>query len=67
MLQGDAFDETDLKKIKKEMDAIISKKLPIRHELVSREEARERITKLGEPYKLEVLVCRRMLTYADVC
>ena len=49
------------------MDAIISKKLPIRHELVSREEARARITKLGEPYKLEVLVCSRMLTYAYVC
>lgn len=47
--------ESDLKRIKKEMDRIIRKDLPLRREEVSREEARERILKLDEPYKLELL------------
>ena len=66
--------EQDLKKIKKEMDKIINKNLPLRREEITREEARfavcpnipypcydsisnwrERILKLNEPYKLEIL------------
>lgn len=51
----DTFSDADLKKIKKEMQKIIKKKLPITREEVSREEARARIDALGEPYKLEIL------------
>eukprot|EP00793_Prasinoderma_coloniale_P001254 PRCOL_00005026-RA len=47
--------ELNLKKIKKRMDRIIAQKLPLVREEVSREEARARITALGEPYKLEIL------------
>jgi len=54
-LQGEAFDDSDLKKIKKEMDSIVKKKYPIRHEVVSRDEARTRIQAQNEPYKLELL------------
>jgi len=49
------FVEEDMKKIKKEMDAIIKAKLPITREEVTREEAEKRIKELGEPYKLEIL------------
>ncbi|KAJ1625469.1 hypothetical protein T492DRAFT_1039453 [Pavlovales sp. CCMP2436] len=49
------FSTADLKKIEKEMAKIIRKKLPLRREEVTREEARARIEKLGEPYKLELL------------
>ena len=49
------FTDKDLKKIKKEMIKIINKGLPVVREEVSREEAKERIEKLGEPYKLEIL------------
>eukprot|EP00184_Porphyridium_aerugineum_P008179 CAMPEP_0184692708 /NCGR_PEP_ID=MMETSP0313-20130426/1067_1 /TAXON_ID=2792 /ORGANISM="Porphyridium aerugineum, Strain SAG 1380-2" /LENGTH=701 /DNA_ID=CAMNT_0027150557 /DNA_START=212 /DNA_END=2317 /DNA_ORIENTATION=- len=49
------FVESDLKKIKKEMENIIRKKLPLRREEVSREEARKRIEAINEPYKLEIL------------
>jgi threonyl-tRNA synthetase len=49
------FSESDLKKIKKEMIKIINRKLPVIREEVSREEAKQRIQKLGEPYKLEIL------------
>jgi len=49
------FTAADLKKIKKEMDKIIRKKLPLVREEVSREEAKRRIEELGEPYKLEIL------------
>ena len=51
----DPFTEQDLKAIKKEMVKIIKKKLPLEREEVSREEAKARIEKLGEPYKLEIL------------
>jgi threonyl-tRNA synthetase len=44
-----------LKRIKKQMDKIIRKKLPLVREEVSREEARRRIEALDEPYKLEIL------------
>ena len=54
-MKGEAITDADLKKIKKEMDTIIKKKYPIRHEVVSREEARTRIEALDEPYKLELL------------
>lgn len=49
------FTEQDLKAIKKEMDKIIKRKLPVVREEVSREEAENRIKQLGEPYKLEIL------------
>ncbi len=49
------FAEKDLKSIYKEMVKIINKKLPVTREEVSREEATERIKKINEPYKLEIL------------
>jgi threonyl-tRNA synthetase len=51
----ESFSEQDLKKIKKEMIKIINRKLPVIREEVSREEAKQRIEALGEPYKLEIL------------
>jgi threonyl-tRNA synthetase len=51
----DTFTDKDLNKIRKEMIKIINRKLPIVREEVSREEARQRIEALGEPYKLEIL------------
>ncbi|KAJ1699871.1 hypothetical protein LUZ63_008383 [Rhynchospora breviuscula] len=47
--------DKDLKKIKKEMDRIINRNLPLTREEVSREEAQKRIEALNEPYKLEIL------------
>jgi threonyl-tRNA synthetase len=47
--------EQDLKDVKKAMDKIIGKDYPISREDVSREEARRRIEKIGEPFKLEIL------------
>ena len=49
------FTEKDLKAIKKEMIKIISRKLPVIREEVSREEAKRRIEAIAEPYKLEIL------------
>ncbi|WP_017304444.1 threonine--tRNA ligase [Spirulina subsalsa] len=49
------FTEKDLKAIKKEMDKIIRKKLPVIREEVTREEAERRIQEIQEPYKLEIL------------
>lgn len=49
------FAEKDLKAIKKEMVKIINQKLPVIREEVSRQEAKQRIEALGEPYKLEIL------------
>ncbi len=49
------FTDKDLKRIKKEMIKIIKKGLPVTREEVSREEAKTRIEKLEEPYKLEIL------------
>jgi threonyl-tRNA synthetase len=51
----ESFTEKDLKAIKKEMVKIIKRKLPVVREEVSREEAKQRIEALGEPYKLEIL------------
>jgi threonyl-tRNA synthetase len=51
----EAFTEKDLKAIKKEMIKIINRKLPVRREEVSREEAKRRIEAIQEPYKLEIL------------
>ena len=51
----ESFTDKDLKKIKKEMIKIVKKGLPVIREEVSREEAKARIEKLGEPYKLEIL------------
>ncbi|EJK61406.1 hypothetical protein THAOC_18112, partial [Thalassiosira oceanica] len=47
--------DQDLKKVKKAMDKIISKNYPIERIELTRDEARERIEKLGEPFKLEIL------------
>ncbi|KAI3789435.1 hypothetical protein L2E82_02230 [Cichorium intybus] len=47
--------DKDLKKIKKEMDRIIGRNLPLLREEVTREEAHKRITSINEPYKLEIL------------
>ena len=51
----EAFTEKDLKAIKKEMVKIIKQKLPVIREQVSREDAKERIEGINEPYKLEIL------------
>ena len=52
---GQQLSTEDLKKIKKEMDKIIRRKLPIVREEVTREEAEKRIKAQNEPYKLEIL------------
>jgi threonyl-tRNA synthetase len=49
------FADKDLKAIKKEMVKIIKRKLPVLREEVSREEAKQRIQAINEPYKLEIL------------
>jgi threonyl-tRNA synthetase len=51
----DPFSDKDLKTIKKEMVKIINRKLPVIREEVSREEAKQRIEAIHEPYKLEIL------------
>ncbi len=45
----------DLKRIKKEMDRIIRRNLPITKQYMTREAAKLRIQEAGEPYKLEIL------------
>ncbi|KAL3754404.1 hypothetical protein ACJRO7_001610 [Eucalyptus globulus] len=47
--------DKDLKRIKKEMDRIIGKNLPLVREEVSKDEAQRRITAMNEPYKMEIL------------
>ncbi|CAN6545901.1 unnamed protein product [Malus baccata var. baccata] len=47
--------DKELKRIKKVMDHIIGRNLPLIREEVSRDEAHKRITALNEPYKLEIL------------
>jgi threonyl-tRNA synthetase len=51
----ESFTPENLKAIKKEMDKIIKKKLPVMREEVTREEAERRIQAINEPYKLEIL------------
>ncbi|XP_021862107.1 threonine--tRNA ligase, chloroplastic/mitochondrial 2 [Spinacia oleracea] len=51
----DPITDKDLKRIKKEMDRIIGRNLPLVREEVSRDEARKRIMAQNEPYKLEIL------------
>lgn len=53
--EGRKLTDADLKAVKKEMDKIISKDLPITREEVSREEAEKRIKEINEPFKLEIL------------
>jgi len=55
MTNNTALQSEDFKKIKKQMDKIISKNLPITREEVSREEAERRIKLINEPFKLEIL------------
>ncbi|MEO1560075.1 MAG: threonine--tRNA ligase, partial [Cyanobacteria bacterium J06632_19] len=52
---SEPFTEKDLKAIYKQMVKIINRKLPVRKEEVSREEAERRIKEINEPYKLEIL------------
>lgn len=52
---SEPFTEKDLKAIQKEMAKIIKQKLPVVREEVSREDAKQRIEAIGEPYKLEIL------------
>ncbi|OMO94365.1 hypothetical protein CCACVL1_06040 [Corchorus capsularis] len=47
--------DKDLKRIKKEMDRIIKRNLPLVREEVSRDEAQRRIMAINEPYKMEIL------------
>ncbi|CAA2999256.1 Threonine--tRNA ligase [Olea europaea subsp. europaea] len=47
--------DKDLKRIKKEMDRIIGRNLPLVREEVSRDEAQRRIMAVNEPYKMEIL------------
>lgn len=47
--------DSDLKRIKKEMERIISRNLPLVREEVSRDEAQRRIMSINEPYKIEIL------------
>ncbi|KAJ4832615.1 hypothetical protein Tsubulata_048845 [Turnera subulata] len=47
--------DRDLKRIKKEMDRIIARNLPLVREEVSRDEAQRRIMAVNEPYKIEIL------------
>ncbi|XP_009594560.1 threonine--tRNA ligase, chloroplastic/mitochondrial 2 isoform X1 [Nicotiana tabacum] len=51
----DPLTDRDLKRIKKEMDRIISRNLPLVREEVSRDEAQRRIMAINEPYKVEIL------------
>ncbi len=51
----ESFTEKDLKTIKKEMIKIINRKLPVKREEVTREDAQTRISAQNEPYKLEIL------------
>ncbi|MCA1904524.1 MAG: threonine--tRNA ligase [Cyanobacteria bacterium KgW148] len=51
----EAFTPQDLKKIEKEMKKIIKANLPVIREEIDREAIRTEITKLNEPYKLELL------------
>lgn len=54
-IPGRKLVDSDLKKIKKAMDKIISKNYPIIREEVSRSEAERRIRERNEPFKLEIL------------
>ncbi|KAI3858887.1 hypothetical protein MKX03_006956 [Papaver bracteatum] len=47
--------DRDLKRIKKEMDRIISRNLPLVREEIDRDEAQMRIMSINEPYKMEIL------------
>jgi threonyl-tRNA synthetase len=55
MSNAEPFTEKVLKKVKKEMRRLMRKDLPFVREEVAADEARRRITELGEPYKLEIL------------
>ncbi|XP_031267914.1 threonine--tRNA ligase, chloroplastic/mitochondrial 2-like [Pistacia vera] len=47
--------DKDLKRIKKEMDRIIGRNLPLVREEITRDEAQRRILAINEPYKMEIL------------
>jgi len=54
-IESRKISDQDMKKIKKQMDKIISKNYPITKEVVSREEAERRIKEINEPFKMEIL------------
>ena len=49
------FNEEDLAKIEKEMQAIVAANLPITRSVMSRDEAIKYFTNLGEEYKVEII------------
>jgi len=49
------FTDADLKKIEKAMKEIVKANAPFRREVVSRDEAIERFSRLGETYKVEII------------
>ncbi|GJV98885.1 threonine--tRNA ligase, chloroplastic/mitochondrial 2 [Tanacetum coccineum] len=51
----ESLTDKDLKKIKKEMDRIIGRNLPLVREEITRDEAQKRIAAINEPYKMEIL------------
>ncbi|KAK9857216.1 hypothetical protein WJX84_005920 [Apatococcus fuscideae] len=51
----ETLSDKDLKAIKKEMQRLIKRKLPMSEEEVTVEEARSRIEQIQEPYKMEIL------------
>jgi len=75
-LGGETFSPDDLQRIEEEMGRIVKQDIPLERLLVSREEADELFTRLGEPYKLELLeglegdeeiTCYRQGEFIDLC
>src|SRR5215471_8934612 len=52
---GTAFTEEDLATIEKTMFGVINKNTPFRREVVSRQEALDLFTKMGETFKVEII------------
>ncbi len=53
--EGEAFTPEDLKKIEKKMQHIVKQNLPLVKEVVSRNDAVETFSKLGEDFKVEII------------
>ena len=51
----ESLNEDDLKRIEKEMDKIVSEKIPFTREVLPREKAIELFEQLGEEYKVELI------------
>jgi threonyl-tRNA synthetase len=52
---GESINESDLKRIEKEMDRIVAQKIPFEREVLPRDKAIELFRKLGEAYKVEMI------------